>query len=62
MKLTRLAILARFEGNYGDAIQYCEDVARVYPHLRGEYRQHREGLLDLMQFEVGAKHARAATA
>lgn len=62
MKLSQLAILARFKGNYGDAIQYCEDVARVYPHLRGEYRQHREALLDLMQFETSIKHAEAASA
>jgi len=62
MKITLKAILARFNGNHSAAIRYCEDVARVYPHLRGEYRQLRESLLDQMQGEAGMKFTTAATA
>jgi hypothetical protein len=62
MKLTLKAILARFNGKHSAAIQYCEDVAHVYPHLRSEYRQHREALLDQMQSEVGIKFTTAAHA
>ena len=42
-----LAILSRFDGNKTLAMVYCADMARDYPHLRREYTQHLESLLDM---------------
>jgi len=47
MHSSLLAILARFGGNKTKAMYYCTDMAHDYPHLRQEYTQYLENLLDM---------------
>ena len=47
MNLTIKAILARFGGNYNDAITYCNGIAENHPALAKEYRS----LIDLIRLE-----------
>jgi hypothetical protein len=47
MTPTIQAILARFNYNRTAAVTYCEDMARVYPHLREEYRGLMHDILEL---------------
>lgn len=37
MHMTLKAILARCNGNYTEAVSYCEGIAHQYPHLKAEY-------------------------
>ena len=41
------AILARFDNNKTKAMCYCADMAQAYPHLRREYNDHLENLLNM---------------
>jgi len=45
MAPTIKAILARFDGNRGAAMDYAIAVARAYPHLANEYWQ----ILDILK-------------
>ncbi len=53
MNLTIKAILARFGGNYNDAITYCNGIAENHPALREEYRS----LIDLIRVESASRKA-----
>lgn len=46
MEPTVQAILARFDGDYADAIEYCEYIAWKHEWLRAEYRAYREVLME----------------
>jgi len=48
MRWTIKAILARFQGDRAQAIDYCSAIAATYPHLATEYREH----LDTIRTEV----------
>ena len=50
MTCTIKAVLARFGGNRGSAMDYVISVARAYPHLATEYWQ----ILDILK---GARNA-----
>lgn len=62
MNQTIKAILARCDGDLNAAINYCEQIAYVYPNLRTEYRGHRETFLNQMQREVSIASTRVARA
>ena len=62
MNQTIKAILARCNGDLNAAINYCEQIAYVYPNLRTEYRGHRETFLNQMQREVSIASTRVAHA
>jgi hypothetical protein len=56
---TLCAILARFNFNRTDAVEYCEATAYDYPHLTREYRAHRDALLkdeEEVQAELDAEN------
>jgi len=54
---TLCAILARFNFNHNDAVEYCETTAYNYPHLTKEYRAHRDALLMSEEAEAEDKQA-----
>jgi hypothetical protein len=37
MTVSAKAILARFQGDYQDALDYARGIAQAYPHLADEY-------------------------
>jgi hypothetical protein len=45
MNLTAKAILARFDGDWCDAIQYCAEMALKYPRLAAEYEAYANILI-----------------
>ena len=51
MKLTLKAILARWNGDRKQAIDYCYSIIDKYPHLRDEY----SAVVDLLTSEGKAK-------
>jgi hypothetical protein len=42
------AVLARFNGNVSEALEYCERIAYAHPQLTVEYRVYREALIERM--------------
>ena len=45
MTQTTLAILARFDGDRAQAVEYCCTMMEDYPALRDEYREHKNEIL-----------------
>ena len=37
ISMSAKAILARFQGDYREALEYARSIARAYPHLADEY-------------------------
>lgn len=48
MNPSTLAVLARFNGNVNEALEYCERMAYAHPRLTVEYRVYREALIERM--------------
>lgn len=46
MTQTTLAILGRFEGDRGKAVDYCCEIMRTYPDLHEEYRDHCDKIMN----------------
>ena len=37
ISMSAKAIIARFQGDYREALEYAQSIARAYPHLADEY-------------------------
>jgi hypothetical protein len=55
MNLTIKAILARCDGDWCKAVQYCAEIATTYPHLRNEYEAY--ALTLIAETKAEAAHA-----
>lgn len=49
MSMSAKAILARFQGDYQDALEYARGIARAYPRLAEEYWRYVD--------EIGWEHS-----